>query len=109
MPCVFRHSKLNINPTLKSIQSGIPLRALDIMGARGVLLSNYQPELAEYFENEVDCIMYTCMEDAIAKADFYLKHDDLRQKIAVNGYQKVKQHFNYPTRLDEIFSTIKQN
>ena len=51
LPCVFRYSKLNLNPTLKSIQSGIPLRALDIMGAKGVLLSNFQPELVEYFED----------------------------------------------------------
>lgn len=70
MPCVFRYSKLNLNPTLKCIQSGIPLRALDIMGARGVLLSNYQPELLDYFENEKDLIMYDSMEDAVAKADF---------------------------------------
>lgn len=104
MPCVFRYSKLNLNPTLKCIQSGIPLRALDIMGAKGVLLSNYQPELADYFEDEKDCIMYTSMEDAVAKADFYLKHDDLREQIAINGYQKVKEHFSYPERIREFFT-----
>lgn len=104
MPCVFRYSKLNLNPTLKCIQSGIPLRALDIMGAKGVLLSNYQPELADYFEDEKDCIMYTSMEDAVAKADFYLKHDDLREQIAINGYQKVKEYFSYPERIRELFT-----
>lgn len=103
MPLVFRNSKLNLCPTLKCIQSGIPLRALDIMGARGVLLSNYQPELAEYFENEKDVIWYDSMEDAIAKADFYLKHEDLRKQIALNGYQKVKEHFTYPQRIREMF------
>jgi len=103
MPLVFRYSKLNLNPTLKCIQSGIPLRALDIMGARGTLLSNYQPELAEYFENETDVIMYESMEDAIAKADFYLKHEDLRKTIAINGYHKVKESFSYPERIDTLF------
>ncbi len=102
MPCVFRHSKLNLNPTLKCIQSGIPLRALDIMGCKGVLLSNYQPELAEYFENEKDLIMYDSMEDAVAKADFYLRHEDLRQEIALNGYQKIKENFSYPERIEEL-------
>lgn len=103
MPCVFRYAKLNLNPTLKCIQSGIPLRALDIMGSGGVLLSNYQPELADLFENEVDCIMYSSMEDAVAKADFYIRHEDLRQKIAINGYQKTKEHFSYPERIQELF------
>ncbi len=103
MPCVFRHSKLNLNPTLKCIQSGIPLRALDIMGAQGVLLSNYQPELAEYFESEVDCIMYTSIEDAIEKASFYLDHDNLRQQIGINGYLKTKEYFSYPERIQQMF------
>ena len=107
MPCVFRYSKLNLNPTLKCIQSGIPLRALDIMGAKGVLLSNYQPELAEYFENEKDLILYESIEDAIDKADFYLRHEDLRREIALNGYQKVKESFSYPERINTLFRIAK--
>lgn len=103
MPCVFRSSRLNLNPTLKCIQSGIPLRALDIMGAAGALLSNYQPELAEHFENEKELILYESMEDALAKADFYLKHEDLRREIAQSGYEKVKRDFTYPLRLDTMF------
>lgn len=103
MPGVFRYSRLNLCPTLKSIQSGIPLRALDIMGAKGVLLSNFQPELAEYFENEKDLIMYDSMEDAFAKADFYLHHDDLRREIALNGYEKIRREFTYPQRIQSMF------
>lgn len=107
MPCVFRHSKLNLCPALKCIQSGIPLRALDIMGAGGVLLSNYQPELAEYFEDGTDLILYESMEDAIAKADFYLKHEELRKQIAQNGHDKVKKEFSYPKRIEELFRVAK--
>lgn len=107
MPCVFRHSKLNLCPALKCIRSGIPLRALDIMGAGGVLLSNYQPELAEYFEDGTDLILYESMEDAIAKADFYLKHEELRKQIAQNGHDKVKKEFSYPKRIEELFRVAK--
>lgn len=105
MPGIFRYSKLNLNPTLRSIQSGIPLRALDIMGAKGVLFSNYQPELAEHFENDKDVIMYSSMEEAFDKADFYLHHSDILPTIANNGYQKVKKQFNYPLNLQQIFNT----
>lgn len=103
MPGVFRYSRLNLCPTLKSIQSGIPLRSLDIMGAKGVLLSNYQPELAEYFEDERDLLLYESMEDAFAKADFYLKHEDLRKEIALNGYRKVCEEFSYPDKIRQMF------
>ena len=73
------------------------------MGAGGALLSNYQPELAAYFEDGKDLILYESMEDAIAKADFYLKHDELRRQIAANGFQKVKKEFSYPKRIEELF------
>lgn len=106
MPCIFRHSKLNMNPTLKCIQSGIPLRALDIMGSGGVLLSNFQPELAEYFKDEADVIMYSSIEEAVDKADFYLRHDNLRKKIAANGYQKVSKEFTYPSRIQQMLRVI---
>ncbi len=102
MPKIFRLSKLNLNPTLKSIQSGIPLRALDILACGGVLFSNYQPELAEYFQDGEDAILYESIEDALVKADYYLRHDDLRQAIAQNGYQKVITHFSYPDRLTQM-------
>ena len=102
MPKIFRLSKLNLNPTLKSIQSGIPLRALDILGCGGVLFSNYQPELAEYFNDGEDVIIYESIEDALVKADYYLRQDDLRQTIAQNGYQKAITHFSYPDKISQI-------
>ena len=41
MPYVFKCSDINLNITLRSIKTGIPLRAMDIMGAGGFLMSNY--------------------------------------------------------------------
>ena len=102
MPFVFRHSHLNLNITLKDIRSGIPLRALDIMGSKGVLLSNYQPELAEWFQDNMDVILYGSLKEALDKMDFYLKHEDLRKKIALNGYWKVKRYFSYEERIRQI-------
>lgn len=103
MPKIFRLSKLNLNATLKSIQSGIPLDSLEILGCQGVLFSNYQPELAEYFDDGVDVIIYESIEDALCKADYYLKHDDLRIQIAQNGYQKALMHFSYPSKITNMF------
>lgn len=105
MPKIFKLSKINLNPTLRTIQSGIPLRVLDILGCRGGLLCNYQPELLEYFENEKDIILYESIEDALEKADYYINHESAREKIATNGYQKVHDFFTYPQRLTYMFKT----
>lgn len=99
MPQVFRASKINLCPVLKANKSGIPLRALDVMGAGGFLLSSYQPELYEYFVDGKECVMYTSLEDAVQKADFYLRNDDLRLAIARFGNEKIRKEFRYEDRI----------
>ncbi len=106
MPQIFNRSKINLNITLRSITSGIPLRCLDIMAGGGFLLSNYQPELAEYFENGKEVIMYESMEDLAEKAEYYLIHDDERKEIARNGQLKTLEHFSYEKQLNKIFEIV---
>ena len=102
---VYKLSKINLNITFKRIAEGIPLRALDIMGAGGFLLSNYQPELVEYFEPGVECVVYDSLEDAYAKAMYYLTHEDERREIAARGKEKAKR-FSYENQLKNIFYTV---
>lgn len=104
MPKIFKLSKINLNITLKCIQSGIPLRALDILGAGGFLLTNYQPELAEYFVDGEDLVMYYSLEDALEKYEYYMNHEEERVQIAYNGHKKVKELFCYDNKLKEIFA-----
>lgn len=102
MPKVFVCSKINLNPVLRCIQSGIPLRALDVMAAGGFLLSSYQTELMEMFGYEEEMVVYEGIQDAIEKADFYLRHDDIREQIAAAGREKVLTQFSMQDRLREI-------
>ena len=104
MPKVFACTKINLNPSLKCIQSGIPLRALDVMGAGGFLLSNYQAELAEQFADGKEMVQYESVEDAFDKAKFYLAHEDLRRKIALEGQRKVFEKYAIQERFAEIFA-----
>ena len=106
MPQVFRASKINLCPVLKANRSGIPLRALDIMGCGGFLLSSYQLELAEYFIDGQECVMYTSLEDAIEKAAFYLQNDDIRQQIARNGIARIESDFRYEDRIEKLLDSV---
>lgn len=101
-PKVFKASKINLNITYKQITVGMPLRVLDIMGAGGFLMSNYQEELVENFRPGVDCVIYESVEDAIEKAEYYLAHEDERLEIARNGHESVKR-FSYEKQLDKMF------
>lgn len=106
MPQVFQQSKINLNISLKSIKTGIPLRAIEIMGAGGFLLSNYQSDFLLHFEPDVDFVYYENIQDAVEKAAYYLKHDEERAKIARNGLNKIKTFHSYEQRLSEMLQLV---
>lgn len=105
-PRVFRKSKINLNITLKSIVNGIPLRVFDIMGCGGFLLTNYQPDLFQFFVPDEDFVFYEDQDDLERKVDYYLKHDTEREQIARNGYKKIKKFHSYDLRVEEMMSYI---
>lgn len=105
MPYVFRHSRINLNITLRSIKTGIPLRALDIMGCGGFLLSNYQQELAEQFEEGREMVLFYSLEDCIDKISYYLTHEDERSKIAKAGCNAVRERFDRSQMLERLISS----
>ena len=107
MPLVFSLSKININMTIRSITSGIPLRCMDILGAGGFLFSNYQPELEEYFVPR-EWVSFQEEEEMLDKAVFYLQHDELRDRIAENGFQKVKREFTYDKALEKMLGIVRK-
>lgn len=99
MPKVFRLSKINLNMTIRPIQTGIPLRIFDILGCGGFLMTNYQPEILEHFEIGVDLEAYTGLDELMEKCAYYLTHEEERKQIAQNGYRKVKEKHTYQKRL----------
>ena len=107
MPYIFKCSKINLNISLKSIKSGIPLRALDIMGCKGFLISNYQADFLDYFVPGEDLVIYDSIPDLINKIDYYLNHEEERRTIAKNGYNKVKKFYTFRKHLKEIEAIIK--
>lgn len=94
MPYVFAASDINLNISVKGIQSGVPQRAFDILASGGFLLSNYQQELVELFSYGEEMVVYESLEDAVEKCNFYLCNQELRGKIARKGRERVLTEHN---------------
>ena len=108
MPKIFRESKINLNFTLRTIQSGLPLRLTDVLGAGGFLITNYQPELPYYFENGNSIVWFESREHLLDLCAFYLRNDNSRGKIRENGYNIVRKAFSYERLLGILLSSIKE-
>lgn len=107
MPKAFYFSKINLNISSRSIETGIPQRVFDIMAVGGFVLTNYQKELEDYFIIGEEIEVFHNLEELEEKVEYYLKHEDKRLNIAMNGYKKVRDCYSYTVRaaemVDEIF------
>ncbi len=107
MPVLFKSSKINLNWSLRAAQSAIPLRALDILGCGGFLLSNAQPELMEWFEDRKEVVLFHCIEEAVELAGYYLTHEAERRQVAAAGLERVKRDFKYSDRIKKMMQTVE--
>lgn len=102
MSIVFNQSKINLNITIPSIESGLPQRVWDIIGSGGFCMTNYQPEVEEYFEIGTDIETFKDFDELKLKSRFYLEHEDIRLKILMNGYKKVTENHTYMHRISKM-------
>lgn len=106
MPLVFQNSRINLNITLKSIQTGIPLRCMDIMGSGSFLLSNFQSDFLDDFVPGEDFAYYESPDDFLSKIKYYLSHENERQQIVANCTGKMRDAHTFEHRVQTILSII---
>ncbi len=108
-PKIFHLSKINLNITLRSIQTGIPQRVFDVMAVGGFMMSNYQRDLEELFVPDKEIVLFQSIEELKDKVNYYLRHENQRFKIAVAGYHKIKECYSFPKVLEKIISIVEKD
>lgn len=105
-PYVYKSAKINLNITLRSITSGIPLRAFEILGSEGFLLSNYQADFDDCYTCGEDYVYFESPDDMMVKIEYYLTHEKERSEIKENGYCKTLLYHTYSKRVEQIISIL---
>ncbi|MCR5120076.1 MAG: DUF3880 domain-containing protein [Lachnospiraceae bacterium] len=106
MPLVFNGSRINLNITMRSIQSGLSLRNFDICGCGGFLMTNYQEELPELYDPGIEAEFFSSVEELIDKCAYYLEHEEERALIAARGYERTVSSHSYEIRIAEMIRLI---
>lgn len=107
LPLVFNGSDINLNISLRTIQTGIPLRVWEIIGSNGFIITNFQEELGECFDLSRDIVTYSCLEELVELTDYYLKHETERELIKNNAFEHIKKAGKIEDRLRAMFDYIK--
>ena len=93
-----------------SAGNDLNMRFFEALMTGSFLLTNKIPELknaeAYGFIDGVHYVSYVSLDDAVKKAQYYLEHEDEREKIAKAGYKQALISGTYKSRIEEIFSKI---
>jgi spore maturation protein CgeB len=102
---IYNQSKICLNMQYASVGSSMQLKAKDFVasGCGSLLLTNDTEQIAKYFIPDEEIITYQNVTDAAEKIKYYLKHEDVRKRIAKKGYRRVMREHTYGKRFLEIF------
>lgn len=108
MPKVFQASRINLNMTMRPIETGLSQRIWDVLACGGFLLTNYQAEIPDYFEVGKELETYESMAELEEKVQYYLTHEEERMEIAINGYEKTAAFHTYEIRLAQMIKILSE-
>ncbi|MFH2047207.1 MAG: glycosyltransferase [Pseudomonadota bacterium] len=108
---LLHQSKITLNITRSSfygVETGMNLRLFETLAARSFLLTDYCEELEEIFTIGQEIETYSSSGELIDKVDYYLRHDEKREKIAQKGYELFISKFTWKARVQEMAEQMQQ-
>ena len=84
-------------------------RLYETLGRGGFLLHPYVKGIEEEFEDSKHLVLYERdnLQDLYAKIDYYLTHDEEREKIRKAGHELVKTKYRYKDRCVELMKNYE--
>jgi len=115
MQRIYSNSLLSLNITelrntyvLRNPIHKLHLRTFEIPMCGGLEISSYTDELAEYFEDGKEIVLYKSQEEFISKSKFYLekRNETLCMKMKLNARIKAESEHTWMHRFNKIFKKI---
>jgi len=79
-------------------------RPLNSMASGAFHLARYFPGLETVFQNRKHLVWFQSIPEALELIDYYLIHDDEREKIALAGQKEVLAHHTWDHRIQELLA-----
>lgn len=99
-------SRVNLQIAPRGFKDGIYGQALQIMGMRSFLITDYRRALEEEFVPGKDFIIFEDMKHLVHCAGYYLEHSKEREEIALSAYEKIEKNYSLEQRIEEIENRI---
>jgi len=93
------------NPDSK-VREMVKGRHFEINACGGFQLSYYVEGLERHYRIGDEIALYASTEELVEKVRYYLKHEDEREAIALQGYERTMREHNMERRFRELFEKI---
>lgn len=104
---IWNRSKISFTPLESSSQKGMQIksRVFD-MGLSGTLmLAPYVPELDNYYQPQKEYIPYKSLEECMELSKFYLNHESLRRRIALQYAKRTQSEHLWKYRISHVLTS----
>ncbi|MDO8826450.1 glycosyltransferase [Methylophaga sp.] len=102
-------SKIVLNITripFYGAETGINHRIFEAMSLGCFVLTDHCDEIAELFEVGEEIETFKGIDELKHKVDYYLKHDEKRQRIAQRGHQRFLKDYSWQTRSADLLTKM---
>ena len=91
---LYQRSKVSLAMTKDSVRQ-LKGRVFEIVHCGAMLMCDRNHHVSHYFTPGVEYVAYADYEDLVAKARYYLVHDDERLAIAAAGHRRAVSHYSH--------------
>ena len=81
-------------------------RFFEVAACKSFALIEHTSKYYKFFKKDDEIVMFSGKESLLKKINYYLTHDDEREKIANNAYKKVLKNHNQQIKLKEFFLKV---
>lgn len=100
----FRAAKIVLNTHTEKEFSGTNARTFEAAGCGAFQIADWRPAIEDLFRIDREIVVYRSSDELKEKVDFYLRHPDLRHRIAEAGCRRAHAEHTYERRLDEMLA-----
>jgi spore maturation protein CgeB len=115
IPKIFRASRISLNfsgpgktrlPLRAADRRQIKARTFEVPCAGGFLLTEAAPGLGRYFAIDREVATFETKQELIEKARYFLTNPEMRDRIALAGYQRTVAEHTYLNRFSLILAQL---
>jgi spore maturation protein CgeB len=110
VPYVYASSKIALGiQQVGASKTYVSARTYEVLGCGAFHITQYSPAVENYFKKGVHLEWSESPEETTELVDYYLKHDDLREKITVEGQREVDEKHRLVHRARAVIDIIHKH